>query len=175
MNTEANTFSALGNFLSDYPDSQLVFMFEGQRIAPGYHITEVKHAQIESIDCGRGSDTWSEVVIQLLDGSPTSAEGYMMTSKYLGIVAAVNDSLHMRSDAKLFFEFAPGNGPMRRLYANTMEHAGEYTVVTLGGPVAVCKPFERMKKSGTGNAAGACCGTGGSSSSCCGSGSSSVT
>lgn len=172
MNTVATTLDALGNFLSDYPESPLVFMFEGQRIAPGYHVTEVKHAQIESIDCGRGSDAWNEVVIQLLDGSPTSAEGYMMSSKFLGIVGAVGDSLHLHDSAKLFFEFAPGNGPMRKLCVNSMEQAGDHTVVTLGGSVAMCKPFERMRKSGTGSAAGACCGTGSSSSSCCGSSSS---
>ena len=34
-------------------------------VGANYHITEVKHMKIDSVDCGGRTDGWSETIIQL--------------------------------------------------------------------------------------------------------------
>ena len=47
-------------------DKALLFEYsEGQLVGANYHITEVKHTQIESVDCGAGVDAWNETIVQL--------------------------------------------------------------------------------------------------------------
>ena len=45
----------------------LEFTVSGRRISGSYHITEIKSARIESVDCGGTQNRWTEVVFQLLE------------------------------------------------------------------------------------------------------------
>jgi len=128
-------------------DQTLKFYFEGSAINPGYHVTEVKHAQIKSRDCGKNSgvDEWDEVTIQLLDGSSESTQGHMSGSKFNGILNSALKSLAVSSAAHLFIEFAPDNGPIRKLSIDSVETVEDETFVYLDSERAVCKPFQRAK------------------------------
>ena len=50
------------------PDARVVFATDEGRISAGYHVTEFKLAQIQSIDCGATPSQWTEASFQLLDG-----------------------------------------------------------------------------------------------------------
>jgi len=139
--------SDLSAILSEESNLALKFYFDGKAINPGYHVTEVRHAAIKSIDCGKQSDTeqWDEITIQLLDGSPDSTQGHMSGSKFLGIIGSARKTLSSDAAPYLFFEFAPDNGPIRKLSIESVEQADDEISVSLGSERAVCKPFQRAK------------------------------
>lgn len=48
---------------------QVLFEVEGDQVGRGYHLTELRVAKINSIDCGGVADAWDEaqVQVQVLD------------------------------------------------------------------------------------------------------------
>ncbi len=161
------------------PDVPLKFSFDDHSIRPGYHVTEVKHATVRSLDCGRGTEQWDELIIQLLDGPEQSTQDYMSTSKFMGIVGAAVDTLSVDAAPTLSFEFAPGNGPIRKLTVTGISQNKDSMEVALAGEKAVCKPFQRAIAERTAaNSSGStvqsstskCCagGNNNNTSSCCG-------
>nr|CAA6824594.1 MAG: Unknown protein [uncultured Thiotrichaceae bacterium] len=181
MTNDHTNISDLTAALYTKPDLPLKFYLDGAAINPGYHITEIRHAAINSLDCGRNSDSeqWNEVTIQLLDGSAQSSEGHMSGSKFLAIVGTAVKSLSIDTAPYLFFEFALGNGPLRKLNIESIERTKDEISVSLGSETAVCKPFQRMADANTAKSLSgigalvadeACC-SGGSTQaakSCCG-------
>ena len=52
--------------LNEHQDKRLYFEYQpNQLVAPNYHITEIKHVHIDSVDCGAQTDNWTETVVQL--------------------------------------------------------------------------------------------------------------
>ena len=135
---------ALKNTLSTHPEAELVFLVDDSPINKGYHITEIKHADIKSLDCGRGTDEWQEIIIQILDGSLPGANQNMSCEKFLGIVGASNTALDVGAQADLFFEFSPGNGTIQRMQIQSIETSPTSTVVSLDGVRAQCKPLAKL-------------------------------
>lgn len=77
--------------LGAHTDKSLLFSYTpGKWVGANYHITEVKHIHIDSVDCGSGTDAWNETVIQLWE-SPSEIEKteYMSVYKALGILKKV--------------------------------------------------------------------------------------
>lgn len=178
MSKDHMNINDLTALIAKKPELDLKFYFDEIAINPGYHVTEVRHATINSRDCGKNSGTeqWDEIIVQLLDGSPTSTQGHMSGSKFLGIIGSALSSLSTDTAAHLYFEFAPGNGPIRKLSIDSFERHDSELSVSLGSERAVCKPFQRAKDAlainggNTQPSSGGCCsGTASSeSSSCCG-------
>jgi hypothetical protein len=143
----SSTISDLITVLGDSPDLALKFEFNGAQIKPGYHVTEVKHASVNAIDCGKNSplEQWEEITIQLLDGSSLSTQKHMTVAKFLAIVNAALNALSTTTAHLLFIEFAPDNGPIRKLSVESVDRNENEVIVSLGSEQAVCKPFERAK------------------------------
>lgn len=141
------TINDLKQQLIEKPELPLKFYFDGSMINPGYHVTEVKFASIKSIDCGRNSDIeqWDEITVQLLDGSADSKQGHMPGSKFMGIVGKALEKLQESKAPYLFFEYAPNNGPIRKLSIESIETDSNEVSISLGSEQAVCKPFQRSK------------------------------
>jgi hypothetical protein len=152
MSSNHIDISGLKAALSTKTDLPLEFRFDGMSINSGYHVTEVRHAVIHSVDCGKNSgiDQWDEITIQLLDGSADSTKGQMSAGKFLAIVDSAMNSLQAESAPSLFFEFAPDNGPIRKLSIASIEHIDSKVAVSLGSEHAVCKPFQRAKEASAG-------------------------
>ena len=54
------------NTLKSNQDKSLIFEYMPNAfVGANYHITEVKHVNIESVDCGSKKNAWSETIIQL--------------------------------------------------------------------------------------------------------------
>ena len=54
------------NILEEHSDKSLLFQYmPGQLVGANYHITEVKHVSVASVDCGAREDSWKQTVIQL--------------------------------------------------------------------------------------------------------------
>lgn len=85
-------------------------MFEyhpGKFVGANYHITEVKNISVESVDCGAGTDSWKETVVQLWE-SPKEMDKkeFMSSYKALGILNKVNRMYPMIQDAELKIEYS---------------------------------------------------------------------
>lgn len=169
MANDHTSISDLTAAIESESDLALKFYFDGSPINPGYHVTEVRHATINSIDCGKNSKTeqWEEITVQLLDGLPNSEQGHMPASKFQAIVVAAMKSLPADRSSYLFFEFAPNNGPIRKLSIESIEQTNSEIAVSLGSERAVCKPFQRAKQAMLAVAAGGGVATQSTDMGCC--------
>lgn len=71
----AKTFQTLGQLveaLDAFRKHAPVFRSNKGNLDGEHHITELKHASINSMDCGGRPDQWIETIVQLLDGTLVS-------------------------------------------------------------------------------------------------------
>lgn len=134
-------------------DAPLEFTTEGGTIGPGYHVTELKMAQIVSVDCGARKSAWTEATLQLLDGE---GGAHMTVGKFSKILAQSARHLDGLGSSPLRVEFAHGNVGMQ-IFEPT-EPKLEDGIVTLGlRPVrAHCKPAIEWRQF---TGASGCCGS----------------
>ena len=126
--------------LKDNADAALVFAVNGTRIRGGYHVTELKHAAVQSVDCGGNLDDWDETVIQLLDGH--SDEGHMTAGKFAGIAQKSLGAIPALALGRLRFEYAPQNGPAQVFTAGQVSPGKHGVTVELNPEFAACKPAQ---------------------------------
>ena len=142
-------------------DSPLVFVTEQGPIAPGYHVTELRRADIKGIDCGGNTDEWREVILQLLDGV---GRGHMPVGTFRGIVRKSLKEIDGLGVAPLRVEFAHGNAGLGMFAINRVTMTDGRATVSLTPEGAVCKPALRRAATLT----SPCCGAGAPSMACCG-------
>ncbi len=136
------------------PDLPLGFASEAGEIGGGYHITELKLAQIRSIDCGGRESQWVEAQLQLLDGS---GGAWITAGKVAAILRRCVGALPDLADAPLSVEFAHGNRGLSRYTAGGLEMRDGRAVVPLVSSAAQCKPAVDMGTFAAASDAG-CCG-----------------
>ncbi len=134
--------------LLDNPEMPLRFYLNDVSINQGYHVTEIKHAHIKSTDCGKHTDAWEEILIQLLDGNADSTQGFMSSSKFTNIVNSTLRSFSENSSPRLFIEFGPNNGPLQKLRIESVDCNTHEVSIHLAYEQATCKLFERWKNPG---------------------------
>jgi hypothetical protein len=79
------------------PENQLVFVDgNGHAVHAGYHLTELKAASLDTVDCGGQANQWQETIIQLwVPANPDN--DYMSADKFLKIFdKARHDSAKLR-------------------------------------------------------------------------------
>ncbi len=136
------------------PDMPVGFVTETGEIGEGYHITELKLAEVRSIDCvGRRAD-WVEAQLQLLDGS---GAGWQGAGKITAVLRRCFAALPDLAEAPLSVEFGHRNHGLSRFALGALELRGDRAVVPLLPAAAQCKPAAEI--GGPGPTAGAgCCG-----------------
>lgn len=153
MTSAPATLSELVQTLSDArPDLPATFRTGAAEIGAGYHVTELKLADIDSIDCAGRRARWSEALLQLLDGQ----DGQRLTAgKVAAILRRSLAEIPGLADAPLAVEFAHGNRGLARYRLGTPEFAGSRIVLPLIDERALCKPATELSCCG---AASTCCG-----------------
>jgi hypothetical protein len=130
-------WTALLGAMEAAPDAPVAFEAEGRAIRPGYHVTELRRARIDAIDCGLGRRDWEEAQLQILEGSG----GEPMTGRTLaGILRRGAEALALPGDAPLRVEAQPGGGALRRYRIGAVGSRGGATVVSLAAMGAECRP-----------------------------------
>ena len=111
-------------------ETVLRFDFGTEVLGPGYHLTELRHAELSSIDCGYHQETRREAVMQLMLGGRAT----LTLEKLSGILTAAA----IPGDAKIVVEAAPDNASLR-LYdvPDLAEQSGDLTL-TLAPKRPVC-------------------------------------
>lgn len=95
------------SLLETHKNKSLLFEYAPGKIIPAnYHLTEVKHTNVASVDCGGATHSWQETVIQLWE-SPTEKDrtNYMSCFKALGILNKVSKIKALNPNALVKFEY----------------------------------------------------------------------
>lgn len=68
------------------PDKALLFVNDdGDTIHPGYHLTEIKAAKFDTVDCGGQKNRWNETIMQLWVPENERSNEFMTAGKFLSI------------------------------------------------------------------------------------------
>ncbi|MCX2721724.1 DUF6428 family protein [Roseibium salinum] len=135
-------------------DAPLVFHTEAGPIGDGYHVTELKHARITSIDCGARVAQWDEASLQLLDGQ---GEEHMAVGKFSAIVRQSIRRVKALAECPMHVEFAHGNSGLRIYQLSGPRLEEGVVAVHLAEGRARCKPALEQAAAGS---EGGCCGAG---------------
>ncbi|GGD20561.1 DUF6428 family protein [Hyunsoonleella pacifica] len=132
------------SILESNKDKTLLFEYaEGVFVSANYHITEVKHISIDSVDCGAGTDSWRETIIQLWE-SPEEHDKteYMSVLKALGILNKVGRMKPFVLDAEVKFEYSNETFHTAQLFVNDFEIRGHNLIFKLAVEKTDCKAKE---------------------------------
>ncbi|MGK0619967.1 DUF6428 family protein [Meiothermus cerbereus] len=129
--------------LASHQDKSLVFEASGQRIAPGYHVTEVMNVTYESMDCGGQANFWRETVVQLMGPGPGDKPEFMTVQKFLSIYNRVAASVPVRGEAQIRFEYGDALRPAVHYHVAQMSLEGQHLLVRLVPPGVTCKARDR--------------------------------
>ncbi|MFC4635235.1 DUF6428 family protein [Dokdonia ponticola] len=112
-------------------------------VGANYHITEVKHVTIDSVDCGAGVDAWKETIIQLWeDPRELGKTEFMSAYKAMAILSRVGKMKPYVMDAEVRIEYSNANFHTAQLYVNDYEIRGNNLLFKLAGQPTDCKAKE---------------------------------
>ncbi|MEL6792673.1 MAG: DUF6428 family protein [Pseudomonadota bacterium] len=125
---------------------------DGAPIGDGYHITELKRADVTSIDCGGRISSWREAELQIFDGA---GGGAMPAGKMAGIIRKSVAAVEGLGGAPLRVEFGAENRGLRRYSLSELTIDSGVVEIALISDRAACKPmadalsaFRHQPKSG---------------------------
>lgn len=128
--------------LETHPDLPLVFDTGDGRIAPGYHVTEIKSLQVRAMDCGGDASAWNETIVQLW--SPDRPEGaHLPIEKFLAIYRRVAEATEIDASSYLRVEYGPAGDPAVAYLATDVVREDAAVVVRLTAPAVACKGRDR--------------------------------
>jgi len=127
--------------LEDHQDKFLLFEYKpNSLVGANYHITEIKHISIDSVDCGARTDTWKETIIQLWESpSEIGKTEYMSANKAIGILNKVGKIKPYDFDAEVKFEYSNATFHTAQLFVNDFEIQGNNLIIKLGVEKTDCK------------------------------------
>ena len=129
------------NLLSEHKDKALLFEYiPGQYVDTNYHITEVKHISIDSVDCGSGTDHWNETHIQLWESPLEKGKSeYMSVLKALGILNKVGRMRSYDPNAEIKIEYSNSSFNTAQLFVNDYEIQQDNLILKLAIRKTDCK------------------------------------
>ena len=152
--------------LGAHPEKNLVFEYaEGRRVAPYYHITEVKNVTLDTVDCGGGTDYWKETVVQLWENPLEKLTLKNLTaSKALDILNKVNGIKPMDGSSEIKFEYGNSSFHAAQLPVSGHQVQDNNLVIKLKSEKTDCKAKDACGIEQVTDALEACCAPG---SGCC--------
>jgi hypothetical protein len=136
------------------PDKQLIFVNpEGAAIHPGYHLTEIKAASFDTVDCGAEKNRWTETIMQLWVPAGERSEEFMSAGKFLGIYDKVSRMINIDMEAEVRFEYGDENFFPSNYHVDSIDGNGDALRVVLRPPQTTCKARDRCATAG----ASSCC------------------
>lgn len=151
------TIETFIDILAQRPNHALRFQYQpGRWVGANYHLTEVKHLQIDSVDCGAGTDSWNETLLQLWE-SPSEAEKteFMTASKILSILQRVNEMRAFDLASEVKIEYGNDTFHTAQLFIHSIETGNQQIDVLLGVQPVACKAEEACGIPATSNATAA--------------------
>ena len=121
------------------PQNQLLFVSAaGQAVHAGYHLTELKAASFDTVDCGGQVNQWQETIVQLW--VPENADDdYMTTAKFLKIFDQVRGMIPLNLNTELRVEYGDENFFPSTYHVRSVAHGHDATRVLIEPPATTCK------------------------------------
>jgi hypothetical protein len=139
--------------LREAPAKQLVFAnSDGTTIHGGYHLTELKAASFDTVDCGAQKNRWNETIVQLWVPEDEENGEFMTAAKFLSIYDKVARLIPLDSTAEIRFEYGDENFPPSNYHVQMISENEAELRVQLRLPQSTCKARDRHE------AGAACCG-----------------
>jgi hypothetical protein len=125
------------------PKNQLIFTdLDGHTVHTGYHLTELKAASFETVDCGGQTNRWQETIVQLW--VPSHANGdYMTAAKFLKIFEKVREMIPLNLDTEVRIEYGDENFFPSAYRVRSVTHNRDTTRVLVESPETTCKARDR--------------------------------
>ena len=125
------------------PNNDLVFVdLNGNMVHRGYHLTELKAASFETVDCGGQTNCWQETIVQLW--VPTDAEtDYMTAGKFLKIFDKVRGMIPLNFKTEIRVEYGDENFFPSVYHVRSVTREPGMTRVLLAPPGTTCKARDR--------------------------------
>ena len=137
------------------PNNQLIFVdLDGHTVHSGYHLTELKAASFDTVDCGGQTNRWQETIVQLWVPSD-AANGYMTAAKFLRIFEKVRGMIPLNLGTEVRIEYGDENFFPSTYHVRSVTHHQTTTRVLLEPPRASCKARDR--RVGTLSTTDSCC------------------
>ena len=129
------------------PQNQLIFVDgNGHAVHSGYHLTELKAASLDTVDCGGQANQWQETIVQLwVPANPDN--DYMSAAKFLKIFDKVGGMIPLNLDAAIRVEYGDENFFPSTYDVRLIKHTEDVTRVLLQAPETTCKVRDRRGKS----------------------------
>jgi Family of unknown function (DUF6428) len=125
------------------PNTQLVFTdHDGHTVKSGYHLTELKAASFETVDCGGQTNRWQETIVQLWVPSHAANE-YMTAAKFLKIFEKVRGMIPLNLDTEVRIEYGDENFFSSTYRVRSVAHDQTTTHVLIEPPQTTCKARDR--------------------------------
>lgn len=132
------------NVLEQNSDKSLLFEYKPKEfVAANYHITEVKHLVIDSVDCGSQRDTWNETIIQLWESPLEKGKTqYMNANKALAILKKVGEMKAYDLESEVKFEYSNATFHTAQLFVKDFEIKDDNLILKLAIEKTDCKAKE---------------------------------
>src|SRR5438552_10629702 len=89
---------------------QVLFVDENDTtIHAGYHLTELKAASLDTVDCGGQKNRWNETIVQLWVPEDSDDDRFMTAGKFLSIYDRVSGMISLDAEAEIRFEYGDEN------------------------------------------------------------------
>ncbi|WP_242130853.1 DUF6428 family protein [Aestuariivivens marinum] len=127
--------------LKSNKDKSLLFEYAPNLlVGANYHITEVKHVTIDSVDCGAQTDAWKETIIQLWESPMELGKTeYMSVYKALSILKKVEKMKPFQLTSEVKFEYGNTTFHTTQLFVNDFEIRGNNLMFKLAVEKTDCK------------------------------------
>jgi hypothetical protein len=133
-------------------DKALVFVnAEGETIHAGYHLTEIKAAKFDTVDCGGEKNSWNETIMQLWIPANERSDQFMSAGKFLSIYEKVGSMIDVDPAAEVRFEYGDENFFPSNYHVDSITEKSDALRVELQPPQTTCKARDRR------TAATSCC------------------
>jgi uncharacterized protein DUF6428 len=126
------------------PEKPLLFVnAEGDTIHAGYHLTEIKAAKFDTVDCGGKKNRWNETIMQLWVPDNETSETFMTAGKFLSIYEKVSSMIDVDPAAEVRFEYGGENFFPSNYHADSIVEDADALRVDLRPPQTTCKARDR--------------------------------
>jgi len=112
---------------------------DGATIHAGYHLTELKAASFDTVDCGAQKNRWTETIVQLWVPEDEENGECMTAAKFLSIYDRVARLIPLDPTAEIRFEYGDENFPPSNYHVENISENRTELRVRLRVPQATCK------------------------------------
>ena len=139
------------------PQNRLLFINgNGNQVHAGYHLTELKSASVDAVDCGGWVNHWLETILQLW--VPASlGDDYMTSAKFLEIFDKVRGMIPLKFDAEIRVEYGDEKFFPSIYHIRSITRDQNTTRVLLAPPQTTCKARDRRVAALSGTDLESCC------------------